>query len=313
MIEMWDEMFSIMNPAINDALKDRDGMEAYLLMNQQLDKVWEEVDRTVASGGIVAINIGDATRKVGGRFQLYSNHSHITRVFEDLEYQVLPLIIWKKESNKPTKFMGSGMIPPNAYVTLEHEYILLFRKEGPRKFLKEEMPKRRESSYFWEERNSWFSDIWHDLKGTSQLINDHKLRSRTAAYPLELAYRLINMYSVQEDLILDPFLGTGTTTLAEVSSARNSAGYELEPNFSRVIEEKLKEASTISQIMARNRLDNHADFIQKREKEGKTGKYHSLNYKMGVITLAETYIHLPVVKDLQKIRNNHFEASYHEK
>lgn len=93
MIEMWDEMFSIMNPAIKDALKDKDGMEAYLLMNQQLDKVWEEVDRTVAPGGIVAINIGDAIRKVGERFQLYSNHFHITRVFEDLEYQALPLII----------------------------------------------------------------------------------------------------------------------------------------------------------------------------------------------------------------------------
>jgi len=313
MIQMWDEMFSLMNPAIGNALNEMDGMEAYLLMNEQLDKIWVEVDRTVAPGGIVAINIGDATRKVGGRFQLYSNHSHITRIFEDLEYQVLPLIIWKKESNKPTKFMGSGMIPPNAYVTLEHEYILLFRKEGPRRFSKEKMPKRKESSYFWEERNSWFSDIWHDLKGISQGINDHNLRSRTAAYPLELVYRLINMYSVQDDLVLDPFLGTGTTTLAAVSSARNSVGYELESNFTHIIEEKLIKASKLSKRIVKNRLDNHAKFVRKREKEGKPCKYQSLNYQMGVTTKAETYIKFPLVKNVQKIGENYFEVSYHEK
>jgi len=153
MIEMWDELFSSNNPDIKDALERNDGMKAYLLMNKELDKVWKEVDRVMADGGIVCINIGDATRKIGDNFQLYANHAHIIRLFEEMDYQVLPMILWRKQSNKPNKFMGSGMLPPNAYVTLEHEYILIFRKAGMRKFNANERLIRQNSAYFWEERN----------------------------------------------------------------------------------------------------------------------------------------------------------------
>ena len=69
----------------------------------------------------------------------------------------MPAILWRKPTNAPNKFMGSGMLPPNAYVTLEHEYILMFRWGAKREFSQEEQKRsRRESAYFWEERNGWF-------------------------------------------------------------------------------------------------------------------------------------------------------------
>lgn len=129
MIEMWDETFSNLNPEIEVALQNEDGNQAYTLMHRELNKVWNEMDRVLTDGGIVCINIGDATRKLGNIFQLYSNHSRIISFFEEKGYQVLPDILWRKQSNKPNKFMGSGMLPPSAYITLEHEYILVFRKK----------------------------------------------------------------------------------------------------------------------------------------------------------------------------------------
>jgi len=310
MIEMWDELFSSFNLDIKDALKRNDRMKAYSLMNKELDKVWKEVDRVMADGSIVCINIGDATRKIGDNFQLYANHAHIIRLFEGMNYQVLPMILWRKQSNKPNKFMGSGMLPPNAYVTLEHEYILIFRKSGMRKFKDSERIIRQNSAYFWEERNLWFSDIWHDLKGTSQKLNHKKLRERSAAYPFELAYRLINMYSVQGDTVLDPFLGTGTTTIAAMCSARNSVGFELDMNFKETIELRIDEVESICNELILDRLKNHIDFIKNRELENKIVKHESQHYGFKVITNQEKNILLPLLKKIENVGNNEYKATY---
>jgi site-specific DNA-methyltransferase (cytosine-N4-specific) len=227
-------------------------------------------------------------------------------------YDVLPPIIWRKTSNKPTKFMGSGMLPPNAYVTLEHEYILIFRKDGPRGVSKEDMQKRKESSYFWEERNQWFSDVWSDLQGTLQDLPSAQLRDRNAAFPFQLAYRLINMYSVQEDWVLDPFLGTGTTTLAAACSARNSLGYELDSHFRELVEERIMEVPQLSEKVVSQRLDSHQDFLKYRSREDKSWKYHSSNYKFGVITRSEESIHFPVAKKVEVAGENQYQVSYRD-
>ena len=224
MIEMWDEIFSSINKEIGVCLKNGNGKKTFDLMHDELNRVWKEVDRVLVNGGIACINIGDATRKINDSFQLYSNHTKITQYFLSMNYQALPLIIWRKSTNKPNKFMGSGMLPTNAYVTLEHEYILIFRKGGNRKFSQDDKLNRNRSAYFWEERNNWFSDVWFGLTGVSQNLNDKELRKRSGAYPFELSYRLINMYSVQGDTVLDPFLGTGTTTISAICSNRNSIG-----------------------------------------------------------------------------------------
>ncbi len=312
MIEMWDEQFSALNPEIRDALQKGDGMRAYDLMHEELSKVWKEVDRVLAPGNIVCINIGDATRKIGESFQLYSNHSRITYYFEKMGYQVLPLIIWRKETNKPNKFMGSGMLPSNAYVTLEHEYILIFRKGQNRGFDLKNKPNRHNSAYFWEERNIWFSDIWKDLKGVSQKLNHEDLRERSGAYPFELAFRLINMYSVHGDIVLDPFSGTGTTMLAAMSSARNSIGYELDPKFQKVIDLRLNEVLLFSKDIVLDRIRRHIQFLGKLRKEKRELKHRSTKYGFMVMTNQEKNIFIPIMEKIEKTADCEFEVNYCE-
>src|SRR5690554_4099186 len=161
MIQMWDEIMAKQNTKIQTALDKEDGANAFEYMHIELDKVWAEVERVLTPGGFACINIGDATRTIGGNFSLYSNHSRIITSFLKLGVDNLPNILWRKQTNAPNKFMGSGMLPAGAYVTLEHEWILIFRKGGKRQFNSEvDKIRRRESSFFWEERNVWFSDLW---------------------------------------------------------------------------------------------------------------------------------------------------------
>src|SRR3989304_9205859 len=134
MIEMWDEIFSKQNPEIGSALSKQSGNKAFELMNKELDKVWKEVYRVLKEGGFACINIGDATRKIGKEFKLYPNHSRILEYCKTLGFSPLPEILWRKQTNAPNKFMGSGMLPAGAYITLEHEFILILRKCGNRQF-----------------------------------------------------------------------------------------------------------------------------------------------------------------------------------
>lgn len=265
MIEMWDATFSELNPAIDAALAEEDGKRAFDLMHAELGKTWEEIGRVLKDGAIACVDIGDATRSMGGRFQRYSNHSRVIDWFERADMVSLPSIIWRKPTNAPNKFMGSGMLPPGAYVTLEHEHILIFRKGGRRTFESPEEKRRRsESAYFWEERNLWFSDVWTDLLGTSQSMNGAEGRQRSGAFPFELAYRLINMFSVKEDLVLDPFLGTGTTTLAAIASRRNSVGYEIDEALLMALRGRSREFRNFANEYIDRRIDRHLRFTQER-------------------------------------------------
>ncbi len=110
-------------------MKEHDGNMAFELMHKELDKVWKEVYRFSRSGGIACINIGDATRKVNSSFKLYPNHARILQHCTNLGFHILPAILWRKQANAPNKFMGSGMLPVGAHVTLEHEHILILRKD----------------------------------------------------------------------------------------------------------------------------------------------------------------------------------------
>ncbi|NLP01893.1 MAG: site-specific DNA-methyltransferase [Fibrobacter sp.] len=300
MIEMWDSLFGSLNPEIRNLLKQVNGPGAFELMNQELDKTWDELARVVKDSGFVCINIGDATRKIGDQFQLYSNHSRITSKFINLGFQPLPVILWKKTTNAPNKFMGSGMLPAGAYVTLEHEYILIFRKGGKREFRNADEKKfRNQSAFFWEERNRWFSDSW-DLKGIKQATNDESVRERNAAYPFELPYRLINMYSVKGDMVLDPFLGTGTTTFAAIASERNSIGIEYDRNFSSVILSGLKDFCKTANSLITKRLEDHIVFCEEYRKEKGPFKYENRCFRFPVMTKQETDLDL---KHIYKINS----------
>jgi DNA modification methylase len=314
MIEMWDEMFARQSPSVNKALEKGDGTNAFELMHQVLDPVWKEVCRVLKVGGFACINIGDATRTINGNFVLYPNHMRILKRALDLGFSALPCILWRKQTNAPNKFMGSGMLPAGAYVTLEHEYILILRKGPKRVFKKEEDKKiRRESAIFWEERNSWFSDVCFDVKGTPQALNDKDSRRRSAAYPFELVYRLINMYSAKGDTVLDPFLGTGTTTAAAIVSGRNSIGYEIDPALENVIDRMKEVIVDSSNQIIRKRLAKHMEFVVHRLKTKGGFKYENKHYGFPVITAQEKELILNDPLDITQPEGGEFEVKYSDK
>ena len=309
MIEMWDEIFSLQNEEIKLALEVGDASLAFEKMHEELDKVWSELYRILIHGGIVCINIGDATRTINKNFQLFPSHSRITNAFQKLGFQNLPEILWRKQTNAPNKFMGSGMFPPGAYITLEHEYILIFRKTGKREFNTEALKEnRRESAYFWEERNVWFSDIW-DFKGISQGLSDKETRKRSAAYPFELAFRLINMFSVRNDTILDPFLGTGTSSLAAMVTERNSIGYEVHKNLKETIEDRFQKVISFGNKYIEKRIESHNSFITERiNKKGPT-KYTNKNLNVSVLTSQEKDLKINKLSSIKET-NQQFVLKY---
>lgn len=290
MIGMWDEIFSKQNPEIGKALEDENWNRAFELMNQELDKVWKEVYRILRNGGFACINVGDATRAVGGEFRIFPSHARILQECLKLGFSPLPEILWRKQTNAPNKFMGSGMLPAGAYVTLEHEFILILRKGSKRRFLGEDKKRREESAFFWEERNMWFSDVWKDLKGTKQNKIAEEIRERSGAFPFELPYRIINMFSVKGDTVLDPFLGTGTTTLAAMATGRNSIGIEIEKNFESILFARFENVVDFSNQLIENRIMNHLAFVQEKSKaKGELG-YKNVTYGFPVMTSHETRV-----------------------
>ncbi|MBV9864504.1 MAG: site-specific DNA-methyltransferase [Abitibacteriaceae bacterium] len=310
MIEMWDAAFTAMNPAIAAMLKAKAGSQAFELMHQELDKVWCECVRVLKPGGIICINIGDAVRTLSDDFQMYSNHARIIHAFYQLGLTQLPDILWRKPTNAPNKFMGSGMLPVGAYVTYEHEYILLFRKGSRRTFKSaEEKQKRRASAFFWEERNCWFSDLWTDVKGTAQELVDPLTRQRSAAYPFELAYRLICMHSIYEDTVLDPFLGTGTTMAAAIAGGRNSVGIESDVQLQTAISRSAENAITLGAKQIAMRLCNHQEFILLRAEASLKCKYRNSHYGFPVMTSYETDIELPMPQRLTSL-NGRYKVKY---
>ena len=95
MIEMWDDLFIAQNPKIKEALSSQNGILAFNLMHEELNKVWFECYRVLKKGGYACINIGDATRTLDGEFQLYPSHAKILYLCSDMGFNALPGIIWK--------------------------------------------------------------------------------------------------------------------------------------------------------------------------------------------------------------------------
>jgi len=311
MIEMWDAMFAGMNPTIAAALSAGDGSRAFELMHQELDEVWAECFRVLRPGCIACVNIGDAVRTVADDFQLYANHARVVSSMCRAGFSPLPDVLWRKQTNAPNKFMGSGMLPAGAYVTYEHEYVLIFRKGGRRAFTSAaDRRNRRASAFFWEERNAWFSDVWTDLKGTTQELADQAARERRAAYPLELAFRLICMHSVYGDTVLDPFLGTGTTIAAAVAAGRNSIGVEIDDGLRRAIWNAVEKAVPAGADRVASRLGAHRAFVRKRTEAGGTWKHHNAHHGFPVTTAQETDIVLHRPARLRAPISGRFEVEY---
>ena len=232
MVAIWDDFFTEVSASTYDA------------MHEYLNQVWQEVERVLVPGGIACINIGDATRTRDGLFHLYPNHSRIIENFEKLGFVTLPYVLWKKPTTKPHykgkgAFLGSGFLPPNAYVTLDMEYILIFRKGPPRSFPPKD-PDRYKSRFTKKERDEWFSQVWK-VQGVRQSVDG--LERRVAAFPEEIPRRLIRMFSVLGDLVLDPFLGSGTSLKAAMELGRRFVGYEKLEEMTEIIRRKTQAGS----------------------------------------------------------------------
>lgn len=295
MIEMWDAVFTDLDPEIGAALDAGAGERAHDRMHAVLADAWREVKRVLRPGGIAVVNVGDATRSVD-RFRVYDNHARVTNAFADLGFDPLPGVLWRKPTNSAAKFMGSGMVPPNAYVTLEHEHLLVFRN-GERRGFEPGVDRRYEAAYFWEERNDWFSDVWTDLNGARQDLAEPGLRERSAAFPFALPYRLINMYSVYGDTVLDPFWGTGTTSVAAAVAGRNSVGVDADPEVVAAFADRITATPELSRAVAADRLAAHRAFVAETDDDALG--YDAVNYDVPVRTNQERDLQLYTVADVE--------------
>jgi site-specific DNA-methyltransferase (adenine-specific) len=210
-----------------DQLGDLTDYEAF---HDELEKVWRHCFRLLVPGGRLACNVGDvciARRANNGRHMVLPLHADIAVRARRIGFDYLTPILWNKISNanfeadNPGGFLGKPF-EPNGIVKNDVEYILMLRKHGAYRTPTEEQ--RASSRLTKEEQSQWFRPIWADVTGTSS----HK---HPAPYPVEFAYRLVRMFSFTGDTVLDPFLGTGTTTVAAIRADRNSIGNEIDPDY----------------------------------------------------------------------------------
>ncbi len=213
----------------------------YFLFLRELNKVWNECFRVLVPSGRLCVIVGDIclSRRKYGRHRLIPFHADVIHSCLRVGFDYLAPIIWYKITNVSTEVKRKTYIlgnprGPNSIVKNEIEYILLFRKPGPyRKPTKEQVNLSRLTKCEYVE---YFRQIWK-LKGENKV-------GHPAPFPLKLAERLIKMFSYVGDYVLDPFLGSGTTTLAAINCDRQSIGYEVEPTYLELIKERLRRETT---------------------------------------------------------------------
>lgn len=287
MIRMWDGAFSEGDATVAAALRAEDGEAAFEAMHRQLDAAWAEVARVLVPGGWVAVNVGDAVRTLAGRFRRWPNAARITLGAQRVGLEPMPDILWRKPTNAPNKFMGSGVLPGGAYVTYEHEYVLLFRRAGERR---PPAALRRESACFWEERNVWYSDLWSGLVGERQARAGD--RERSGAFPLELPWRLIQMYSIYGDVVLDPFGGTGTTAAAAAAAGRRSITVERDASVLAGVGASLAGAVAWGRARQDARARAHERFVAERLAAGRPPAHTNRPHGWPVVTRQEVELRL---------------------
>lgn len=201
----------------------------YQCFIDELNKVWKECYRILVPGGRLVCVVGDVclSRKKYGKHAVMPLHSDIAVECRKIGFDNLNPILWHKisnakfEANTSSSFLGKPY-EPNAIIKNDLEYILMQRKPGGYRSPTEEQ--RKNSMIPKEDFQNWFSQIWR-LPGASTKSG------HPAPFPLELARRLVTMFSFVDDVVLDPFCGSGTTMLAAIETNRNSIGIETEEKY----------------------------------------------------------------------------------
>lgn len=209
---------------------------------RELGKVWENCYDRLVPGGRMCVVVGDVcrSRRSHGRHLVEPLHAYIQVQCQEMGFDPLAPIIWSKISNMATEVTGNGSaflgkpFEPNGIIKNDIEYILLFRKPGGYRHPTQDQ--RDLSMIDREDHEVWFRQIWSDIRGEVQ-------RGHPAPFPVEVARRLIGMFSFVGDIVLDPFAGTGNTTQAAIRMHRNSIGFELEPGYLNFAEKRLRNAA----------------------------------------------------------------------
>ena len=209
-----------------------DNYEEYI---NNLNLVWNECYRILYNGCRLCVNIGDqfARSVYYGRYKVIPIRTEIIKFCESMGFDYMGAIIWQKVTTCNTTggatVMGSFPYPRNGILKIDYEFILIFKKYGKAPQVSKEMKEKSKLSQ--EEWNEYFTGHWN--------FPGEKQDKHLAMFPEELPKRLIKMFSFVGDTILDPFLGSGTTSLAAKNLHRNSIGYEINEYFLPIIKEKL--------------------------------------------------------------------------
>jgi len=204
----------------------------------ELTKVWKECYRVLVPGGRIVCVVGDvclSRRKNNGRHVVVPLHADICVRCRKIGFDNLNPIIWHKISNASYEVSGSSTFlgkpyEPNAIIKNDIEFILMQRKPGG--YRKPTEQQRRLSKISKEDFSKWFQQFWN-MSGAST-------KEHPAPYPLELASRVVRMFSFWGDTVLDPFCGSGTTMLAAIKNSRNSIGVEIDRKYCRMTASRLK-------------------------------------------------------------------------
>jgi DNA modification methylase len=219
-----------------------DDYEAFLL---ELDKVWRSCFHALVPGGRLVCVVGDvclSRRKNNGRHTVVPLHASIQENCRRIGYDNLSPIIWHKISNAAFESEGNGSAflgkpyEPNAVIKNDIEFILMQRRPGG--YRSPSLATRVLSVIGDVNHKTWFQQIWTGLTGAST-------RNHPAPYPLELAERLVRMFSFVGDTVLDPFLGTGTTTIAAMRNGRNSIGIEVDETYLEFARKRIAESTDV--------------------------------------------------------------------
>lgn len=226
-------------------------MASYEMFLDELDKVWAECLRILVPGGRVACVVGDVciSRREGGRHYVLPLGADIQVRARKLGFDNLTPIRWLKvaniklEASRSSRFLGKPNLP-NGVVKNDIEHILFFRKAGGYRTPTDEMERR--SRIETEEYMKYFAPVWADVTGQSR-------KGHPAPYPLEIPRRLIRMFSFSGDVVVDPFAGTGTTTIAALETGRSSIAIEIEPTYVDMIEQRLSGLGSLTGDIAIHR------------------------------------------------------------
>ncbi|MBI4193875.1 MAG: site-specific DNA-methyltransferase [Betaproteobacteria bacterium] len=211
---------------------------------RELDSVWRHCYDALVPGGRLVCVVGDvclSRRKNAGEHTVVPLHASIQEHCRQIGYRNLAPIIWYKIANAAYEAQGNGggflgkPYEPNAVIKNDIEFILMERKPGG--YRSPSLATRVLSVISGDKHKLWFQQIWTGLTGAST-------RDHPAPYPLELAERLIRMFSFVGDTVLDPFMGTGTTNVAAAKWGRNSIGVELTPEYFDMAARRLSNETT---------------------------------------------------------------------